>query len=156
LVAEVFLIDNSVGVVILLPYLAGEILAHREGEPAFDQLGAAFDCNVWCWGKQDVDVVGHHDEGVELEFSGVSIAEERGNEEFSDGVALEDAASLVGDGSEDVVWDLRRIVGGRVPRAEAPCFSVAGIARTEVRAYLRSKSNDGESVLPGCGCEGWS
>jgi hypothetical protein len=42
-------------------------------------------------------------------------------------------------------------MGGRVPGAEAPCFSVAGIARTEVRAYLRSKSDDGGSVLRGCG-----
>jgi hypothetical protein len=37
-------------------------------------------------------------------------------------------------------------VGGRVPGAEAPCFSVAGNARTEVRAYLRSKSKGKESV----------
>jgi len=41
--------------------------------------------------------------------------------------------------------------GGRVPGAEAPCFSVGGDARTEVRAYLRSKSDDGESVLRECG-----
>jgi len=42
--------------------------------------------------------------------------------------------------------------GGRVPGAEAPCFSVGGDARTEVRAYLRSKSKGGESVLrEGCG-----
>jgi len=49
------------------------------------------------------------------------------------------------------VWGLRRMVGERVPGAEAPCFSVGGGARTEVRAYLRSKSGDGGSVLRGCG-----
>ena len=27
-----------------------------------------------------------------------------------------------------------------IPGAEAPCFSVAGIARTEVRAYLRDNN----------------
>jgi hypothetical protein len=40
------------------------------------------------------------------------------------------------------------MVGGRVPGAEAPCFSVAGDARTEVRAYLRSKSGDGDECTP--------
>ena len=39
-------------------------------------------------------------------------------------------------------------MGGRVPGAEAPCFSVAGDARTEVRAYLRSKSDDGDECTP--------
>jgi hypothetical protein len=50
------------------------------------------------------------------------------------------------------------MLGGRVPGAEAPCFSAAGDARTEVRAYLRSKSKDGESVLRGCGgaVDSWS
>ena len=85
LVAEVVLIDNAMGVVALLPYLAGEILADGEGETAFDQLGAAFDGDVRCGGEQDVDVVGHYDEGMELEFSGVAIAEECGDEEFGDG-----------------------------------------------------------------------
>jgi len=32
-------------------------------------------------------------------------------------------------------------MGGRVPGAEAPCFSAASNARTKVRAYLRSNSN---------------
>jgi CheY-like chemotaxis protein len=40
--------------------------------------------------------------------------------------------------------------GKRIPGAEAPCFSVAGIARTKVRAYLRS-NGDGKSESNGDG-----
>ena len=39
-------------------------------------------------------------------------------------------------------------MGGRVPGAKAPCFSVAGDARTKVRAYLRGKSNDRRECTP--------
>jgi hypothetical protein len=102
LIAEVLFIDYAVGMVVLLPYLAREIFADCEGESAFDQLGTAFDGDARRWGEQDVDVVRHDDEGVKLEFAGVAIAEERGDEEFCDGVALKDAAALVGDGSEGV------------------------------------------------------
>jgi hypothetical protein len=49
-----------------------------------------------------VDVVGHDDEDVELIFARVAVAEERGDEQFGDGGALEDAASLVGDRGECV------------------------------------------------------
>jgi hypothetical protein len=115
LVAEVVFIDYAVGVVALLPYLAWEFLAYGEGESAFDQLGAAFDGNVLCWGKQDVDVVGHDDEGVELEFSGIAITEERGDEEFSDSISLEDTATLVGDGGEDVGLGLEAHYGRACP-----------------------------------------
>jgi hypothetical protein len=102
LVAEVVLIDYAMGMVTLLPDITGEIFAYCEGESAFDQLSAAFDGNVLCRGEQDVDVVRHYDEGVKLEFSRVAIAEECGDEEFGDGVALKYAATFVGDGSEDV------------------------------------------------------
>jgi hypothetical protein len=44
--------------------------------------------------------------------------------------------------------------GGRVPGAEAPCFSVGGDARTEVRAYLRGKSNGGSSGKSNGGSSG--
>jgi hypothetical protein len=38
-----------------------------------------------------VDVIGHDDESVELEFALVTVAEEGGDEEFGDDVPLEDA-----------------------------------------------------------------
>ena len=102
LVAEVFLIDHAVGVIAVLPYLAGEILAYGEGESALDELGAAFDGHVRGRGEPDVDVVGHDDEGGELEFVRVAITEECGDEEFGGGGALEEAMTLVGYGSEGV------------------------------------------------------
>ena len=47
-------------------------------------------------------MVGHDDERVELELAGVAVAEDRCDEEFGDGVALEDSATLVRDGSQGV------------------------------------------------------
>ena len=47
-------------------------------------------------------MVWHDDEGVELEFARVAIAEECGDEEFGGGGALKEAMALVGDGSEGV------------------------------------------------------
>ena len=41
-----------------------------------------------------MDVVGHDDEGVKVEFSGVAIAEEGGDEEFRGCGALEEAMTL--------------------------------------------------------------
>jgi hypothetical protein len=49
-----------------------------------------------------VDVVRHHDEGVKVEFSGVAIAEEGGDEEFGGCGALEEATALVAYGSEGI------------------------------------------------------
>jgi hypothetical protein len=43
-----------------------------------------------------------------------------------------------------------RMLGGRVPGVKTPSFSVAGIARTKVRAYLRS-NDKGKSNSKGKG-----
>jgi len=102
LVAEVFLVDHAVGVVAVLPYLSWEVFAYGEGESALDELGAAFDGDVGGRGEQDVDVVRHDDECVKVEFSGVAIAEECGEEEFGGCGALEESMTLVSYGSEGV------------------------------------------------------
>ena len=141
MVAEVFFIHYAVGVVAILPYLACEILAYGEEESALDELGAAFDSDIRRWREQDVDVIGHDHEGMKLEFAGVSIAEEGGDEEFGGCRALEEATTLVSHGGEGVGLGFEAHVGGRVPGAKAPCFSVAGDARTEVRAYLSSNDS---------------
>lgn len=49
-----------------------------------------------------MDVVGHDNEGVELKFAGVAIAEQRGDEEFGGFSTLEEAAALIRDGGEGV------------------------------------------------------
>ena len=63
-----------------------------------------------------MDVVRHRDEGVQLEFSGVAIAEECGDEELGDGVALKDAAALVRDGGEHVGLGFEAHGGRACPR----------------------------------------
>jgi hypothetical protein len=63
-------------------------------------------------------------------------------------LALGGNGAAVMGGRLAICLGLRRMVGGRVPGAKAPCFSVAGNARTEVRAYLRSKSNDWRECTP--------
>ena len=102
LVAQVIVVGDSVGVVALLPDLSAYVFADGEEEAALDELGAAFDGHVRCGSEQDVDVIGHHDEGVELEFTGVAITEERGDEKLGGCRSLEDASSLMGDGGECV------------------------------------------------------
>ena len=107
LVAEVVAVGDVVGVVGALPELSLKslkFLAYSEGEPALDQLGAAFDGNVWCWSEEDEDVVRCQDEVVELEFTftRAAVFEEFGDEKFGDGVTLKDVATLVGDGRECV------------------------------------------------------
>ena len=49
-----------------------------------------------------MDVVGHDDEGVKVDFAGVAIAEEGGDEEFGGCGALEEAMPLMSYGSEGV------------------------------------------------------
>ena len=99
LVAEIIFIDDTVCVVAHLPDFAWEFLADGEREAALDELSAAIDGLVGCWGKEDVDVIGHDGESVEVEFSGVAIAEEGGDEELCVCGALEDSAALVGESS---------------------------------------------------------
>ena len=114
--AEVFLIDHAVGMVAALPYLAGEFLADGEGESALDELGAAFDRHVRRGREQDMDVVGHDDEGVKLESAGVAISEECCDKEFGGGGALEETATLVGYGSEGVGLGFEAHGGRACPR----------------------------------------
>jgi hypothetical protein len=49
-----------------------------------------------------MDVVGHDCKGVELETGSVAMLEERGDEEFSVGCALEVAVSLEGQDRDGV------------------------------------------------------
>jgi hypothetical protein len=100
----------------LLPYLAGKFFANGEGEAAFHQLSAAFDGHVRRGCEQDMGVVGHDDKGVELEFALVAVAEERCNKKLGDGVPLEDAAALVGDGGERVGLGFEALDGRACPR----------------------------------------
>jgi len=105
LIAQIVRIGHAMGVITFLPNFSWTILAYGKREPTLDELGAALDRHVWCGREEYVHVVGHHDEGVELEFACVTVAEECGDEEFSKGGVPEDASALVRDGGERVgLW----------------------------------------------------
>jgi hypothetical protein len=63
-----------------------------------------------------MDVVGHDDEAVELEMVFVAVLEERGDEEFGVGCALEVAMSLEGQ-DRDCVGALLLADGGHRVKA---------------------------------------
>jgi hypothetical protein len=63
-----------------------------------------------------VDVIRHYDEGVKVEFAGVAITEECGDEEFGGGGALEESAALVRYGSEYVGLGFEAHGGRACPR----------------------------------------
>ena len=100
LVGEIFLVADAVLVKTVLPDFSGILGSEREGEAAFDKLGSAFD--GFFWGEDDVEMIRHDDEGVEEKFISLAVAGEGGNDKFSVLSFLEDAAALVGDGSEGV------------------------------------------------------
>ena len=119
LVAQVIVVCDSMGVVALLPDFSGKVFADGEGEAALDELDAAFDGYVQCGSEQDVDVIGHHDEGIELESTGIAITEERCDEKLGRGCFLEDAATLVGYGGDGVGLGFEAH-GEKIPGAKAP------------------------------------
>ena len=116
---EVEFVRDSVSVIAVLPDFSGLVFAGGEGEAAFDELHAAFDGVVRRWSDDDVDVVGHDDEGIEKETSGIAVAEERRDEEAGDKGALEDAAAVVGDRGDGVGLEVlphgRRVSQGLKP-----------------------------------------
>jgi len=68
------------------------------GEASLDEVHDLRDCFV-TWGEDEVDVVGHEDERVEEVVGAVVF--EGFDEEFGVAVDLEDAATVVTDGSEE-------------------------------------------------------
>ena len=74
---------------------------------------------------EDVDVIGHHGEAMELELSGISIAEKDADEELCIRGALEVAMTLEGE-DRDGVGALRLTDGGHgrehTPGAKALFF----------------------------------
>jgi len=96
LVAEVVGVAGAVFVIAGVPDLSWGLLAGGEGVSAFDVLDA-FGCGLVGSGSdEDVDVVGHDDEAVELEAGLVAITEEGRDEEVGVGGALEVAMLLEG------------------------------------------------------------
>ena len=63
-------------------------------------MNAALDGVVGGGSEEDVDMVGHDDEGVEGEAALFAIAEKRDEHEFRGRGALEDSEALMRDGSD--------------------------------------------------------
>jgi len=95
---EVFGVADAVGVEGWLPDCAWDLGADGVGESSLDALHAAFDCLVFGWGEEDVEVFGHDDEGVELVAGLVAVMEEGLEQQVGVGGAGEDGAASVGDG----------------------------------------------------------
>ena len=81
---------------------------------------------------EEVEVVGHDDEGVEFVEALPAMVLEGGDEGFGVGGELEEAASVVGDGDDEEgsglgdpwrdgpEWDCRRVWRRGAPSAERP------------------------------------
>jgi len=94
---EVFGISHAMFVMAGVPYLSRALFADSEGIATLHELYASRCALVDRRGGQYMNVIGHDSETVELEFSRVAIAEERGDEKIGVCCALEMAAALVGE-----------------------------------------------------------
>ena len=71
----------------------GELGREAVGEASFDEANGTLDCDFErC--EQEVDVVGHHDEGVEFEVASEAVMLEGFEEEGRIGVGLEEATAV--------------------------------------------------------------
>lgn len=104
---EVFFVaDSVVGEAALPDWSFGR---ETVGEAALDELHDAFERKEF-WGEEEVDVVGHDDEGVEVVVLAVVV--KGGEEEFGVAGDLEEAAAVlcggcdeVGAGASGAGWD---------------------------------------------------
>lgn len=95
--AHVVRVADAMFIVAGMPdVLAEERTRGMREAAAFDELDASGGALVERGCDQDVYVVGHDDEGVEMEFAGVAIAEEGCDEELGEGGLLEDRALAKG------------------------------------------------------------
>jgi hypothetical protein len=146
LILEIVFVSNAVFVITAVPDFSRGLLARSEGVSALDVLNA-----LCCWfvddGRdEDVSVVGHDDKAVKLEATFVTMLEERCDEEFGIGCALEVAMSLKGQ-DRDWVGALLLADGShgreRIPQGLKP-LSVerAGEGQAWRLGLPRSKGND--------------
>lgn len=102
LVCVVVEVADAVIVVAGMPDLAWGVLSGGEGVAALDELYAAGCGLIGGWCEEDMDVIGHNGEGVELEPALIFVVEERGDEEFGVWGSLEVAMLFVGGDGDGV------------------------------------------------------
>ena len=78
----------------------GELRGEAVREAAFDELDGALEGDV-LWGEEEMDVVGHDDEGVKFVVAFAAVVLEGFEEEFGGGCDLEEAAAVVGLGADE-------------------------------------------------------
>jgi len=108
LIVEVFTVADAVFVVAWMPDFAFELVADGVGEAAFDVLNAACERVLWQWGDEDVGVVGHDGEGVELVAVLIAVVEQEFQHHVGVCGAGEQGSALMGDEGDGVglhnVW----------------------------------------------------
>ena len=95
---EVFSITDAMVREASLP--DGEFGGETVGEASLDESDGAFEGNG-LRGEQEVDVVGHDDEGVEFVVTFGSVVLECCDEKFSVGGELEETASVVSSAGDE-------------------------------------------------------
>jgi len=83
------------------PLPDGEAGGEAVGEASFDELHRTLEGDG-LRGEQEVEVVGHDDEGVEEVVAFAAVVLEGVEEEFGVGGDLEEAAAVVGGGGDEV------------------------------------------------------
>jgi len=78
----------------------GEVGFEAVRESAFDELDGSFEGDA-LWGEEQVDVVGHDDEGVEFVVAFAAVALERVEKKLGVGRLLEEAAAIPGLGADE-------------------------------------------------------
>jgi hypothetical protein len=97
LIVVVVRVCDAVGVVAVLPDFSREVFANGEGEASLDQLDAAFDGVIMGGRDQDVNMVGHNDEALELKATLFAVTRDCIHHEVAVCGALKDATALMGD-----------------------------------------------------------
>jgi hypothetical protein len=102
LVVQIVLVGDAMGVVAVLPDLAGGVLSYRKREAALDELCAAFD-GVIRRGREDcVQVVRHDHKSMKLKSVAVAITEKNRDEALRHFGSLEESTAVVGDRGDGV------------------------------------------------------
>ena len=123
LIVVVASICDAMRVIAVLPNFSGEVVAHGEGEASFYQLNAAFDGVIVGGCDQDVNVIGHDDEAVELKATLFAVTRECVQHKVGVCGALKNATALMGDSSDGEGFGLNAKalggIGGHISGAKA-------------------------------------
>jgi len=99
---KILAIANPVFVKSRLPDFPGKLLPNLMRKSALDALGAAFNRLAFGWGQQNMQMLWHYNEAMQLVASLIPIVEERLHQQLGICRYSEQRASLVGRGGERI------------------------------------------------------